>query len=202
MGFLDGGFCETGALPEGASSLPGHYWHQSSHNPRLSLPFFGLFWLWLLWVIGAAAPILALASLAFSPGSGRGICFLAFAPVLASCPFVLGRAVGPGPPRAFFCAFAFWPLRRPWLFALLSWAVRSGMALRWPSSLPLPCGLWVGLCLLLFCFGLCGLAWPSGGLFVCAATMGGGLPFLFGCAARWVFGRPFVWIALPLFRCR
>ena len=72
LGFLDGGFCETGALPEGASSLP----------------FFGLFWLWLLWVIGAAAPILALASLAFSPGSGRGICFSAFAPVL-------GRAVGP-----------------------------------------------------------------------------------------------------------
>ena len=131
LGFLDGGFCETGALPEGASSLPGHYWRQSSHNPRLSLPFFGLFWLWLLWVIGAAAPILALlASLAFLPRSGRGFCFLAFAPVLAFCPFGLGCAARHGPPLAFF--FAFWPLRRPWLFAFLFGAVQSGMALWWP----------------------------------------------------------------------
>ena len=103
-------------------------------------PFLAFCWLWLLWVIGAAAPILALASLAFSPGSGRGICFSAFAPVLASCPFVLGRAVGPGPPRAF------WPLRRPWLFALLSWAVRSGMALWWAFCGCCYNGGWVALC--------------------------------------------------------
>ena len=86
LGFLDGGFCETGALPEGASSLPGHYWRQSSHNPRLSLPFFGLFWLWLLWVIGAAAPILALPSLAFSPGH----LFFGLCACLSLVPFCLG----------------------------------------------------------------------------------------------------------------
>ena len=59
-------------------------------------------------------------------------------------------------------AFVFWPLRLSWLFALLAWAVRPGMALRWPSSLHF--GLCVGLGFLPFCLGLCGLAWPSGGL--------------------------------------
>ena len=160
MGFLDGGFCETGALPEGASSLPGHYWRQSSHNPRLSLPFFGLFWLFAgFGSFGLLGPL---------PLS------LPFWPPWPSC---LGLAG----------AFVFWPLRLSWLFALLAWAVQPGVALRWPSSLPF--GLCVGLCLLLFCFGLCGLAWPSGGLFVCAATVGGGLPLVWvGGAALWGFG--------------
>ena len=162
MGFLDGGFCVAGALPVGASFPPGYYWRRACHGPPLCGPFFwpvlAFCWLWLLWVTGAAAPVLAhLASLAFLPGSGR--------------------------------AWVFWPLRLSWPFALLSWAVRSGMALRCPSSLPLPFGLCVGLCLLLFCFGLCGLAWPSGGLFVCAATVGDGLPLVWvGCAALWGFG--------------
>ena len=162
MGFLDGGFCETGALPVGASSLPGHYWRQSSHGPPLSGPFFGLFWLFAgFGSFGLLGPL---------PLS------LPFWPPWHSC---LGLAG----------AFVFWPLRLSWPFALLSWAVRSGVALRWPSSLPV--GLCVGLGFLPFCLGLCGLAWPSGGLLSgCAALLVGGL--VDGGASGDVQGCPFV----------
>ena len=123
-------------------------------------PVLAFCWLWLLWLIGAAAPILALlASLAFLPGSGRGFCFL--------------------------------PLRLSWPFALLSWAVRSGVALRWPSSLPV--GLCVGLGFLPFCFGLCGLAWPSGGFLFVLLQWG----WVFSCVG-WLRCALGVWLVVAL----
>ena len=97
-----------------------------------------------------------------------GLGFLAFAPVLAFCSFVLGCAVGHGPPLAFF---AFWPLRRPWLFAFLFGAVRSGMALWWPF--------------------VCAATLGVGGLLSrCAALLVGGL--VDGGASGDIQGCPFV----------
>ena len=110
----------TGALPVGASSLPGYYWCRSSHGPPLSGPFFGLFWL-------------------FAGFGSFGL--------LGCCPYSCPSG----------------------LLGRLAWA--------WPGL------LFFGICACLgfwpFCFGLCGRAWPSGGGFVSAATLGGWLPFVF-----------------------
>ena len=117
LGFLDGGFWGTSALPVGASCLAGHYWCRSSHGPPLSGSFFGLFWLF--------AGFGSFGLLGWLPLS------LPFCPPWLSCLGLAGLLF-------------FWPLCLSWPFALLSWAVRSGTALRWPF-LPWPFGLCVGL---------------------------------------------------------
>ena len=134
LGFLDGGFCETGALPVGASPFLATI----GASPLMTRGCLCLF-------LACFGFFLALAGLdywgrrpypcpyglfGFLAWVWPGLLFLAFVPVLAFCPFVLGCAVRCGPPLAFF--FACWPLRRPWLFAFLFGAVRSGMALWWP----------------------------------------------------------------------
>ena len=161
LAFLGGGFFVTGTLKVRASALRGWYWRRSFLGLGLSGPCFGLFWLF----------------------AGFGS-FGLLGPLPLSLPWP------PWPSRLGLAgAFVFRPLRLSWPRALLSWAVQLGLALSGPSSVPSPFGLCVGHGFLPFCLGLCGLAWPSGGLFVGAATMGGGLPFvLSGCAARWGFG--------------
>ena len=178
MGFLDGGFWGTGALPVGASSLPGHYWRRSSHGPPLSGSFCGLFWLFAgFGPFGCPYPGPS-ALLGFLAWVWPGFCFFfGLCAFLGLLPFCLGH----GPPLAFF-ALAFWPLRRPCLFALLFWAVRSEVALWWASRLC--CYSGGGLSFVLFCL---------------AALLVGGL--VGGGARGDIQGCPFVSIRFLLF-CR